>query len=340
MKKILVAILVSMLILTGCGEKTSTVDVDKLVLSEYVNVAYEGNNGLANAIIDVNINDVERVAEALGAKKEDATHYVETLVFEFEPAINLMNGDEITVKILENIEAKEALGLEVEGLEFTVIVDGLEGAVAMTNEDLYKDIQVVVDGDELTVINNSIHSKLKEVKYTVEKDGDNYVVNAEVPEDIVVDGGVKPNTDRPVVDKGGKPVGGDETPAGNNKASELVALEKGVLTVTDEESVMKIYVNVAGGVDYSPSHRITEVNLVKSEKAETTDGQYLVFAEGTITFPTGTYPAFIAGVIKNNVFNGGEVIVINPEVSPAIKTFEAFVKAAKGQSARFNITLK
>lgn len=332
MKKIIGILFVTMLFLTGCGSNTPDIDVDKLVLSEYITVSYEGSNGDAIALFEVDIDTVEKIAEKLGSKKEDATEYVQSLDYEVTPNTQLMNNDGISIKIVDNQKAKEALALDVEGLEFKVTVSGLEGTVAMTNDELYKDIRVIVDGDSLTVENNSQHTNHQNIKYTVEKTGDDYIVNAEVPEDIVVEGGVKPSTNSTVIDKDGKPIRKSET---------MLQVEKRVLAMGQTE-VQGVYMNIVQDLTkYTIDMKILGVNITNEFVYETTDGNYFIISEGTITVDAGTYPLQFATVMNGTGEVVSKRIVSLSPNSGMYKTFEAFHDTMKANvSSGFGFTLK
>ena len=220
--------------------------------------------------------------------------------------------------------------------------------VTITNEDLYKDIQVVVDGEEISVKNNSANKALETVKYTVKKDGNDYIVTAELPagDSIVVDGGIKPKTDLPVVDKEGKPVVTEkptEKPA--DKPTEKPAedikfakhIEKGVLGLTaGSDAMMTLKFNL----ELDTSTTFDNVKVTKEAYKETTKGTYVVYALGEASDNKGKVPFIGVFEMEANGKLLDNLFMIHGTDHPKMKSLDDVMKENEYVSKKFSITFK
>lgn len=199
MRKLLSVLMIFMLILTGCGAKEDK----EIQLKDYIVLETDGNNGVAEGRVvlddDLFLDEVERLKGDLDAAKE----YVEKLEIEFElngkpyqlgVSPGLMNDDEVKVLVTDDEALREKVGVKIVAENFTIKVKDLEGAVVISNEDLYADIKLIEKDGKVVVVNESTHPVVRGIDFEVsEKDGA-YEVKAKIPEksQIEVKEGVKP----------------------------------------------------------------------------------------------------------------------------------------------------
>ena len=143
---------------------------------------------------------------------------------------------------------------------------------------------------------------------------------------------MKPSTNSTVIDKDGKPIRKSET---------MLQVEKRVLAMGQTE-VQGVYMNIVQDLTkYTIDMKILGVNITNEFVYETTDGNYFIISEGTITVDAGTYPLQFATVMNGTGEVVSKRIVSLSPNSGMYKTFEAFHDTMKANvSSGFGFTLK
>lgn len=173
------------LLLSACGG-TKAVD-----LSDYTTVEYTGMDGRGRAQVNIRYEDI--ATAVLGkVAEEDAAAY-DKLVFSLKFAIDttweqdgsLSNGDTLSITYTMDETTLEELGVEVKSGTASFAVAGLQEPIVL---DAFLDVKIFFENYApcvtATVVNNSTHEFLRNVRYTLDQttnldNGDTVVVTAE-----------------------------------------------------------------------------------------------------------------------------------------------------------------
>lgn len=149
-------ILLSVMLMTGCGKKVD--------LNECVKLKIEGIDTVGTARVEVDndklelliadtlgidvpedVDDLASFGAALSAmeKIEEAKDCIEFIV---EPSENLSNGDKVTVSVEIDEAICEELGIKFKFKEIEEKVSGLKEADVISQKELFKDIIVEFTG--------------------------------------------------------------------------------------------------------------------------------------------------------------------------------------------------
>ena len=122
-----------------------------------------------------------------------------------QPADNLKNGDKITVKSIIDEEKAKELGIKFKFSEIKKEVSGLQTAIVISQEELFKDVIVEFTGaspDAAVQIRNMSKDKiLSEISFQADKTsdiqkGDTVTVTATIPSELEEQGYVFENTSK------------------------------------------------------------------------------------------------------------------------------------------------
>ena len=151
---VILGIILGSVLLTGCGEETvnlnECVDVKISGIDEKgkaeVEVDYDKmENLLAKAMkIDLDEENIESFGD-LGSAMDDLdtiTEAEDCVEFQVEPSENLKNGDKVKVKAVIDEETAKDLKIKFKFDEIEKKVGGLQEAIKITQEELFKDIVV------------------------------------------------------------------------------------------------------------------------------------------------------------------------------------------------------
>lgn len=203
--------------LTGCGGKV----VD---LNEYVQVQITGIDTKGQAEVVVNNNDLEsKLAEMMDVKIEDEDienledmgeallgmdkidRAMNCFTFIVNPMENLKNGDEISVTANIDEQIAKELGIKFKFKDISMKVEGLQEAIVITQEELFKDVVVEFTGTapeaKAQIRNTSDDEIISKIKFGIDKDyglniGEKIVVQASNTEDFMGDGYVFEDTSK------------------------------------------------------------------------------------------------------------------------------------------------
>ena len=111
-------------LLAGCGEKTVSID-----LSDYMNVLYRGGDGEGKARADFDYSGFEKAVMA-GSKSGEAilarlVQFESTMAVTVSPDSGLKNGDTVTVTVSYDKDAAKDAGIRISGNSRTFTVEGL-----------------------------------------------------------------------------------------------------------------------------------------------------------------------------------------------------------------------
>ena len=210
----ILGIMVGGVLLTGCGEKT--VNLNECVEVQISGIDEQGKaevevdydkmaDLLAKAMkIDLDEEDIESWDD-LGATMGDfdkITEGEDCVEFQVEPSENLKNGDKVKVKAVIDEEAAKELKIRFKFDEIEKKVEGLQEAIKISQEELFKDIVVEFTGiapeAEVQIRNTSKDKVISNIEFSVDKaynldKGDSVVVTATVPENLSEQGYVFEN---------------------------------------------------------------------------------------------------------------------------------------------------
>lgn len=149
----LIMVVMSCLVLSGCGMKT-------INLNDYVKVEYKGLNTRGEAYLDEEAlkEGVESVIYENAKKDTDINASLKKVMsacrFELNKEENLSNGDTVTVTAKINNELCKSEKIKLEFTEYTDTVNGLKEVPIYTDKDLFSAVKVIFDGisPEISVI--------------------------------------------------------------------------------------------------------------------------------------------------------------------------------------------
>ena len=180
----------------GKGKAEVTVDYDKMetLLAKELNIEVK----------DKDIENIEDLGSAVDglSKIDQAGNCVN---FQVQPADNLKNGDKITVKSIIDEEKAKELGIKFKFSEIKKEVSGLQTAIVISQEELFKDVIVEFTGaspDAAVQIRNMSKDKiLSEISFQTDKTsdiqkGDTVTVTATIPSELEEQGYVFENTSK------------------------------------------------------------------------------------------------------------------------------------------------
>ena len=180
----------------GKGKAEVTVDYDKMetLLAKELNIEVK----------DKDIENIEDLGSAVdGLSKIDQAE--NCVNFQVQPADNLKNGDKITVKSIIDEEKAKELGIKFKFSEIKKEVSGLQTAIVISQEELFKDVIVEFTGaspDAAVQIRNMSKDKiLSEISFQADKTsdiqkGDTVTVTATIPSELEEQGYVFENTSK------------------------------------------------------------------------------------------------------------------------------------------------
>lgn len=178
------------------GKAEVTVDYDKMetLLAKELNIEVK----------DKDIENIEDLGSAVdGLSKIDQAE--NCVNFQVQPADNLKNGDKITVKSIIDEEKAKELGIKFKFSEIKKEVSGLQTAIVISQEELFKDVIVEFTGaspDAAVQIRNMSKDKiLSEISFQADKTsdiqkGDTVTVTATIPSELEEQGYVFENTSK------------------------------------------------------------------------------------------------------------------------------------------------
>ena len=180
----------------GQGKAEVSVDYDKMeaLLAKELNIEVK----------DKDIENIEDLGSAVdGLSKIDQAE--NCVNFQVQPADNLKNGDKITVKSIIDEEKAKELGIKFKFSEIKKEVSGLQTAIVISQEELFKDVIVEFTGaspDAAVQIRNMCKDKiLSEISFQADKTsdiekGDTVTVTATIPSELEEQGYVFENTSK------------------------------------------------------------------------------------------------------------------------------------------------
>ncbi|MCR5419458.1 MAG: hypothetical protein K6E98_00425 [Lachnospiraceae bacterium] len=158
---------------------------DTLILSDYFEINYEGYNNIGKVSItrkdDLMFDDVDRIRLAQkeglivnkNVKNDEYLLFAAGISAMVEPNSNLKNGDNFTVSYLYDKDLAKRLRINVDASEKIYTVEGLTDAVALTSEDLFRDLSVEFSGIspkvEMTINNNSTNPLIQTLVFKAEE---------------------------------------------------------------------------------------------------------------------------------------------------------------------------
>ena len=206
---VILGIILGSVLLTGCGEETvnlnECVDVKISGIDEKgkaeVEVDYDKmENLLAKAMkIDLDEENIESFGD-LGSAMDDLdtiTEAEDCVEFQVEPSENLKNGDKVTVKAVIDEETAKDLKIKFKFDEIEKKVEGLQEAIKITQEELFKDIVVefvgIAPDAEIQIRNTSKDKVISKLSFRADENsgldkGDTVVVTADIPEELAEQG--------------------------------------------------------------------------------------------------------------------------------------------------------
>lgn len=174
---------VMVLLLAGCGKQ-------KVDLSEYVNVTYNGLNSKGTAAVDIDFDAMENfLIDEKADDKDNLQRLLElgsSISCELDKAEDLSNGDKVVVSIKWDDEIAEKYNLAFSGKTKEFEVTGLEeGKVIDLFQDISLEYSEISPNAKVTVCNTSKDSFVSGIRFTVEKssgiaNGDEIKVTASV----------------------------------------------------------------------------------------------------------------------------------------------------------------
>jgi|GEM_PF-2237947 len=180
----------------GQGKAEVSVDYDKMeaLLAKELNIEVK----------DKDIENIEDLGSAVdGLSKIDQAE--NCVNFQVQPADNLKNGDKITVKSIIDEEKSKELGIKFKFSEIKKEVSGLQTAIVISQEELFKNVIVEFTGaspDAAVQIRNMCKDKiLSEISFQADKTsdiekGDTVTVTATIPSELEEQGYVFENTSK------------------------------------------------------------------------------------------------------------------------------------------------
>ncbi len=156
--------------------------VKAIKISDYYEVKFSGGNKFGYAAVDIDYDELEyAICEKLNysvdsMKYWDIVDAVEGkgIKVSITPNENLKNGDEVEVKV-EVANENMIKGIKLKGFSEKIKVEGLTEYREITDEELFKDIEVVYTHFspylEVKVLNHSKDNFLSTVYYNVERSG-------------------------------------------------------------------------------------------------------------------------------------------------------------------------
>ena len=201
---VILGIILGSVLLTGCGEETvnlnECVDVKISGIDEKgkaeVEVDYDKmENLLAKAMkIDLDEENIESFGD-LGSAMDDLdtiTEAEDCVEFQVEPSENLKNGDKVKVKVVIDEETAKDFKIKFKFDEIEKKVEGLQEAIKITQEELFKDIVVefvgIAPDAEIQIRNTSKDKVISKLSFRADENsgldkGDTVVVTADIPEE-------------------------------------------------------------------------------------------------------------------------------------------------------------
>lgn len=186
---LIIASLVQMITLVGCGE--TTVDVKQII-----DVSYDGLQGYGTATVKQDTDAIDKILEG---SKLDKSQLVECLTVDVVNGTDLSNGDTVTVQVgVDEEKAKEYalkfintgdIEYTVSNLQEAIVIDPFADDVFGWSDD--KQVQVSIDGMQpfvtMTVNNKSSEDQdLNRVEYSLSKSS-----NIEVGDTVTVTASLK-----------------------------------------------------------------------------------------------------------------------------------------------------
>lgn len=211
MKKVMIAMVAMLgcMALGGCGSK-------KVNLNDYVTVKISGIDTKGHAEVEVDEESLEEdMAKLLGlhVDEEDISNFeelgmafdkmeklqtaIDCVEFEAEPTENLKNGDTVVVKASVDEKTAKELGVKLSFKEIRKKVEGLQNAVTVSQDELFRDIVVEFTGvspnAQVQIRNTSKDEVISQIQFTADKidgvrKGDRIVVTAVNAEDFEKEG--------------------------------------------------------------------------------------------------------------------------------------------------------
>lgn len=213
----ILGIILGSVLLTGCGEKTvnlnECVDVKISGIDEKgkaeVEVDYDKmENLLAKAMkIDLDEENIESFGD-LGSAMDDLdtiTEAEDCVEFQVEPSENLKNGDKVKVKAVIDEETAKDLKIKFKFDEIEKKVEGLQEAIKISQEELFKDIVVefvgIAPDADIQIRNTSKDKVISKLSFRADENsgldrGDTVVVTADLPEELAEQGYVFENASK------------------------------------------------------------------------------------------------------------------------------------------------
>lgn len=173
LRGLIIAIAVSVVILIVLVIRVRTTSEDKLILSRYVFVTFDGFDGMATASAVLDDVGIYTGLSGSDAKEEDRLKYkdfVDSITYTIDKTKDVSNGDVLTVNVEYDETVADRLKIKVDGLSRTVQVSGLETG---TKLDVFGDIKIITGGISpyvyVTYTNESEDKYLASLEYDISR---------------------------------------------------------------------------------------------------------------------------------------------------------------------------